>query len=715
MKYLSPKLVILLVLFSLSLFLSNNFSQATIINKSNATSPNLTNGLVFYHTFDGGDMTAVTSTDRVSSTNNGAIVGTIKKTVGVMGQGVRFPGTNNNYINIPTAYNNINVLTKTISAWFKVDSTNVDGTQPVLSSQAANYYFGLGTGRVLFLSLSINTTTPGQVTFPSTAKYPIGKWFLATAVINQVTANTTTVTWYLNGVFDSINTNAGGGLVTPTSQSWIIGGFGTASLMFNGWVDDMRVYNRALSNAEVMELYKLGGGGKINKSDTTKPTLKTGLVGHWTMDGKDTTSVTTTDKSGNSNDGTRSATGTTAVIGKIGQAMKFSGDAARNVVVTTSASLNITSALTMSAWVKTTDTDGIIINKDDVTTNRQYSLLVQNGALTTYIFQAAATYTNTAVGVVNDGKWHHLLVTVDTTGDGKARAYIDGILGSTAATGITSIMSTARPVWLGDRETSPFPLQGTIDDARIYNRALSAAEVVELYKMGGGKINKTDLVKPDLRSGLVGHWTMDGADMTAVTSTDRSGLGNDGTRTAVTPVLGKIGQAMKFNGSSSLINLGSPASLAFTSTSFSFSAWVKLASASAIITFIGRGTPYLLNGTGWIFVYRGDAGKTIDFYMNNGSGSNIAPSVSVGDISGKWHQVAFTVNRTGNYIFYFDGVFKGQLDASTKNGTIANGNLYIGEYGEALLGYFHGSMDDVRLYNRVLSSAEMMELYRMGK
>jgi len=175
----------------------------------------------------------------------------------VIGQAVKFLGTNNNYINIPTSYNSLNIRTKTIAMWLKVDSTNVDGTQPVLSSQSSMYYFGLGNARKLFLSHNFNTTTPGQRTFSSATTYPIGKWFLATVVIEEVTLATTTITFYLNGVPGAVQTNTEG-MITPTYQTWILGGFTPTSLLFNGWVDDVRVYNRVLSSAEVLQLYKLG-------------------------------------------------------------------------------------------------------------------------------------------------------------------------------------------------------------------------------------------------------------------------------------------------------------------------------------------------------------------------------------------------------------------------------------------------------------------------
>ena len=98
---------------------------------------------------------------------------------------------------------------------------------------------------------------------------------------------------------------------------------------------------------------------------------------------------------------------------------------------------------------------------------------------------------------------------------------------------------------------------------------------MQLYKQGGGKISKTDTTKPDLRSGLVGHWTFDGADTTVTLAKDKSGYGNDGTRGGATTIQqGKIGQGMKFDGTSGYIK--TPSSTLYNFTNLSFAAWVYI-------------------------------------------------------------------------------------------------------------------------------------------
>ncbi len=69
---------------------------------------------------------------------------------------------------------------------------------------------------------------------------------------------------------------------------------------------------------------------------------------------------------------------------------------------------------------------------------------------------------------------------------------------------------------------------GSLDDVRLYNRALSAQEVQQLYAQGGGTIGQSNPVT--LSTGLVGYWTLDGSKTNWATgkTTDSSGLGNTG-------------------------------------------------------------------------------------------------------------------------------------------------------------------------------------------
>src|SRR3989344_1234060 len=225
--------------------------------------------------------------------------------------------------------------------------------------------------------------------------------------------------------------------------------------------------------------------------------LASGLVGYWTMDGKDInwTANTMTDKSGNGNTGTitNMSTTTSPTIGKIGQALKFDGV---NDYVTASSDFIGTSAGTFSAWVYARSFGGsnngrIISNGrtelNVVSTNSRFRLTSDGG--TTEIFSA-----NSAVSL---NTWIHIAATRDASG--VANIYVNGAISGTANQSSGSPVNGTSNVAVGRRiASSNQEFDGSIDDVRIYNRALSAQEVKQLYGAGQAKVKPVGPVDESL-------------------------------------------------------------------------------------------------------------------------------------------------------------------------------------------------------------------------
>src|SRR6185436_957349 len=134
------------------------------------------------------------------------------------------------------------------------------------------------------------------------------------------------------------------------------------------------------------------------------------------------------------------------------------------------------------------------------------------------------------------------------------RIYVNGASVASTATTNPNVPTTASSI--GGNNTGANPFKGFIDDVRFYNRALSAAEITQLYKQGASKLGVTVAPAPNspFSNGLVGYWTFDGKDTNwaANTTADKSGQGNTGRMTnmstTTSPALGKIGQGLKFDG-----------------------------------------------------------------------------------------------------------------------------------------------------------------------
>ena len=195
-------------------------------------------------------------------------------------------------------------------------------------------------------------------------------------------------------------------------------------------------------------------------------------------------------------------------------------------------------------------------------------------------------------------------------------------------------------------------------------------------------------------SGTVLNWSLN--DGSGTIASDSSGLGNNGTVSGgATWVTGKVGGALSFDGVSGAVTLPAVAGLAPGNTPHTVAAWVKvnvLPSNRAWILLLGNeGTGahhWLINSTG---------GTQLGAW----SGSQVSPTLPVG----QWKHIALTFDGT-TLTGYVDGVSIGS-QAATFNLAGTPLTLAQAHMGEE---YFNGVVDDVHVYSRALSAAEVAAL-----
>ncbi len=203
-----------------------------------------------------------------------------------------------------------------------------------------------------------------------------------------------------------------------------------------------------------------------------------GLVGYWPMD--EGSGSSTQDLSGNSNIGTWSGTpaGTSGYYsgGKVGSWAGYFNGSSDMVSIPDTASLDLSSALSVSLWLKTSGGMAMdILTKS--TTSPNYSMDI-TGKIRFFGYEGATPvgYTTGVGNILNDGIWHYVVGTYDGS---FFKLYEDGAL--VASGGAVGNLSTnANALQVGYRPAVGFFL-GSIDDVRIYNRALSAAEIQAMY------------------------------------------------------------------------------------------------------------------------------------------------------------------------------------------------------------------------------------------
>lgn len=229
----STKIILVLMGF---IFVNNSlFSQAP------------TNGLVAYYPFTGN------ANDVSGNGRNGTINGGVTATVdryGNANQAYSFNGTNGN---ITVA--NWNLLTgnaaRTISVWFKTAPKNTQ--QYFLSWGGSNHT--TNTGSILGIAADPSVTyhflgffgINNDLSLLNANQYFDDRWHLMSFTYDGSTMNL-----YLDGVSQSTKTNSP---LNTGSSNLVIGSYIQSSNYFNGQLDEVRIYNRALTAAEVQQIY----------------------------------------------------------------------------------------------------------------------------------------------------------------------------------------------------------------------------------------------------------------------------------------------------------------------------------------------------------------------------------------------------------------------------------------------------------------------------
>lgn len=202
---------------------------------------------------------------------------------------------------------------------------------------------------------------------------------------------------------------------------------------------------------------------------------------------------------------------------------------------------------------------------------------------------------------------------------------------------------------------------------------------------------------PSALGALVGHWKLDEASGTTVT--DSTGAGNDGTvRGGPRRVTGVEGRALLFRGNDS-VEIAN-ASRDLKPATVTVAAWVKADPA--------------MNGPGWVAGQGDNYGLAVNryrdgsvfFYFYDGNTWHGVSSGDVAILDGQWHHVAGVFDDATDRLYvYKDGL---KVGVSSAKGPIAyplGQGFAIGSMqGERR---FVGTIDEVRVYNQVLSQSEM--------
>ena len=563
----------------------------------------------------------------------------------------------------------------TVSLWYKhaTQTNSYGGAIMKLLNDIYNLIDVETNGTIRARVLSSSSVT-SEVT---SSALTVGDWYHIVWTGNTASG----VSLYINNSLVG-NTTWDGTFLTYTNSNYKYNRLGyqnqsVASLV--GEIDQVRFFNRLVTSAEVSTLY--------NESNETTDTLQ--ILGDSSCYAAYTLNNNVNDLSGNYNATSSNLVYTNingipsnvdfGVGGKSLYGARFNGSNSAIIVPNNILASNNHS---ISTWFYLNDTSGI-------------QTLIEFDYGNRIIFRVASTDSNWAYigssGYFNHGisfsagQWYHLAITFSAGSPFKI--YVNGNLSYTG--GNTNLyLRTVDNIIGAANSSGANGVDGTIDQVRLFNKTLSSTEVSKLYGNGAGEIackytaTTTDIAYP-------------------IANTAYYKLDNNSK--ALSPnATGKFNQGATIVGNSTGIQ---NSTLQLSSTAHSVSLWMKPQDLTASKWHIVFGS-YFSGGPTFTLGKRPD--QTTSFHYRNESSNEVYFTLSTANI---WYHIVVTRNNSGSTVYV-----NGSSVATDSN---SMGSYSYSGYQKCVIGsmpnypveYFSGTIDQVRVYNVVLTATDVANLY----
>jgi len=548
----------------------------------------------------------------------------------------------------------------TVEAWVYIDG-NPNGNDAIVGKQHA-YEFGINMNRNLYARLG--TGASWSATLTGNQMLDLNTWHHV-----SFTVDGDHMSLYLDGKFDSDYWNGNG--MGDSTPSLAIGGIWESPTwvnMFDGIIDEVVIYNYALSESDLMGHALIGQVG-----------------GKWKFDGN------ALDSSNIGNDGTvNGATYGLDRYDNYNAAMDFDGtnDYVQMNLPSVFNDLSLND-FTISFWMNadelTNDGGGwnrlfevvkdannyVVFDVNEAMENRIQFVVTESG-ITKYV---QTDYD------LEEGTWYHVTATWDAIME-DLELFVDGKRQFTSGAG-SSMAGSINAMTVGRRSDGSTHFDGRLDDLRIYNTILPDTEIAAISQF---KV-------------LGGYWPLEG-DAMDQSSNDLNGYPNG----FVNPTLDRFGNpdgAMNFDGSG-VINFSSAPAITGDIT---IEGWIKTSMNGIIVGMSNDGSM----NENIIFEVNGEYLRATFEDIDKGSWAVDGGTRLTND---RWTHVAVTKRGTSVRLFV-----NGQLDgeSSSVSPTPDVTTMDIGDTrkgGSYQWWRFRGDIDDVAIYTSALSDEEIIGHYR---
>lgn len=608
-------------------------------------------GLIAAYAFNEGSGT--TAADLSGNGRTATLSGAAWTTAGRFDGALSFDGVND-WLTIADAAALDLTTGMTLEAW--VRPLTLSGWRTVIMKET-------GTGLAYTLYAHDNAPYPAGTinvggtdqSTPGTAALPLGTWtHLAT------TYDGSSLRLYVNGA--QVGTRAITGSMATSTSPLRIGGNAPWGEYFHGLIDEVRLFNRARTAAEIQA--DMNAPVDPGPADTEPPTAPSGLTASGALGTATLGWSASTDNRGVANYNVHRSTTT-----------GFTPSVSNRIAQPTTPGYTDTGLAAGTYYY--------VVTAQDAAGNVSGRSNEASAAVTADTTPPSVSITAPVPDATVSGSVNVTATASDSVGVAGVQFLLDG-----AALGVEDTTAPYATSWDTARSTAG----SHVLTARARDAAGNATTSAPVSVTVASSPPPTS---PPL--GLVAAYAFEEGAGTTVA--DASGTGNSGTITGASwTTAGRFGKALSFNGSTNWVTINDAPSLDLTS-GMTLEAWVKPAALSSWRQVILKEIP---NGLAYSLYAHNNAPQPAAT-INVGGSDQSAVGTSALPLD-TWTHLAATYDGSTLRLF----VNGAQAQAVSVSGTLITSNAPLRIAGNAVWGeHFSGVIDEVRVYNRALSASEI--------